>query len=63
MHFRMLGLPAERFADLFTLSVEELARAGPLGRIAGGRPPCRVSRVVTRRASIGRDRLFAGHFA
>jgi hypothetical protein len=43
MHFRIQGLPAERFTHLFTLSDEELARAGGVRRIADGPRPCRVS--------------------
>jgi Protein of unknown function (DUF1203) len=43
MHFRIQGLPAESFAHLFTLSDEELARAGGVRRIADGPRPCRVS--------------------
>ena len=43
MHFRIQGLPAERFTQLFTLSDEELARAGGVRRIADGPRPCRVS--------------------
>jgi hypothetical protein len=43
MHFRIRGLPAEQFAHLFTLSDEELARAGAVRRIADGPRPCRIS--------------------
>jgi hypothetical protein len=43
MHFRIQGLPAEKFAHLFTLSDEELARAGGERRIADGPRPCRIS--------------------
>jgi Protein of unknown function (DUF1203) len=43
VHFRIQGLPAERFAHLFTLSDAELARAGAVRRIADGPRPCRVS--------------------
>ena len=43
MHFRIQGLPAERFAHLFTFSDEELVRAGAVRRIADGPRPCRVS--------------------
>jgi Protein of unknown function (DUF1203) len=43
MHFRIQGLPAESFAHLFTLSDEELARAGAVRRIADGPRPCRIS--------------------
>ena len=41
--FSLRGLPAERFAHLFTFSDEELARAGAVRRIADGPRPCRVS--------------------
>jgi Protein of unknown function (DUF1203) len=43
MHFRIQGLPAEKFAHLFTLSDDELARAGAVRRIADGPRPCRIS--------------------
>jgi hypothetical protein len=43
MHFRIRGLPAEKFAHLFTLSDEELAQAGAVRRIADGPRPCRIS--------------------
>jgi Protein of unknown function (DUF1203) len=43
MHFRIQGLPAEKFAHLFTLSDEELAQAGAVRRIADGPRPCRIS--------------------
>jgi hypothetical protein len=43
MHFRIQGLPAEKFAYLFTLSDEELAQAGAVRRIADGPRPCRIS--------------------
>jgi hypothetical protein len=46
MSFRITGLPAEHFADLFSMSDEELARRGAVRRIADGHSPgspCRVS--------------------
>lgn len=43
MHFRIQGLPAEKFRHLFTLSDDELARAGGVRRIADGPRPCRIS--------------------
>jgi hypothetical protein len=46
MHFRIRGLPAERFAPLFALSDQELAQQGAVRRIADARNPgypCRVS--------------------
>ncbi len=46
MSFRIKGLPAEHFADLFTLSDEALASRGAVRRIADERTPgypCRVS--------------------
>jgi hypothetical protein len=46
MHFRIRGLPAEKFAPLFALSDAELAARGAVRRIADGREPgypCRVS--------------------
>ena len=46
MSFRITGLPAERFAHLFTLSDPELAAQGAVRRTADGRMPgypCRQS--------------------
>jgi hypothetical protein len=45
MDFRITGLPAEQFTELFTLSDEELAGRGALRTTADGRSgyPCRVS--------------------
>lgn len=43
--FRILGLPAERFAPLFAMSDRELAVHRAVRRVADARPgfPCRVS--------------------
>ncbi len=45
MGFRITGLPAEKFAGLFSLTDEELAARGAVRRIADAKPgyPCRVS--------------------
>jgi hypothetical protein len=46
MSYRITGLPAAHFADLFAMSDEELARRGAVRRIADARVPgypCRVS--------------------
>jgi hypothetical protein len=43
MSFRIQGLPAERFADLFDLSDQELQARGAVRQIADGTPPCRIS--------------------
>jgi hypothetical protein len=43
MHFRIQGLPAEKFSHLFTLSDDELAQAGAVRCTADGPRPCRVS--------------------
>ena len=46
MSFRITGLPAEKFAPLFSLSDSELAERGAVRRIADDRQPgypCRVS--------------------
>jgi hypothetical protein len=51
MTFRISGLAAEQFADLFVLSDEELAARGALRRIADARTPgypCRVSLTDSR---------------
>lgn len=45
MSFRITGLPAEPFRELFALSDAELATRGALRRIADAKPgfPCRIS--------------------
>jgi hypothetical protein len=43
MNYRIVGLPAEKFAHLFTLSDSDLAAAGGVRRIADYPYPCRVS--------------------
>jgi len=43
MSFRIRGLPAEPFADLFTLTDEQLKSRGATRRIAEGNSPCRIS--------------------
>ncbi len=46
MSFRITGLPAEKFRDLFELSDEQLATQGAVRRIADARSPgypCRIS--------------------
>src|SRR5262249_20030393 len=45
MSFRITGLPADTFADMFLLSDAELAARGALRRIADAKPgyPCRLS--------------------
>ena len=51
MSFRISGLPAEHFAQLFDLSDEELATHGAVRRIADARTPgypCRVSLTDSR---------------
>jgi hypothetical protein len=51
MSFRISGLAAEQFADLFVLSDQELAARGALRRIADARTPgypCRVSLTDSR---------------
>ena len=42
-HFRIQGLPAERFTHLFALSDEALKEHGAVRRIADGPRPCRIS--------------------
>lgn len=43
MSFRIQGLPAESFAELFTLSDEELRARRAVRQIADGNRPCRIS--------------------
>ncbi len=50
-HFRIIGLPAEQFAPLFTMSEAELAANGAVRRIADDRVPgypCRISLTDSR---------------
>jgi hypothetical protein len=43
MHFRIQGLPAEKFTPLFALSEDELRQHGAVRQIADGPRPCRIS--------------------
>jgi hypothetical protein len=43
MSFRISGLPAEPFTELFALSDEELRTRGAVRRIADSNYPCRIS--------------------
>jgi len=43
MSFRITGLPAEHFAELFSLSDAALAERGAVRRIAESNAPCRIS--------------------
>jgi hypothetical protein len=43
MSFRISGLPAEHFAELFDLSDDELKARGAVRRIASDNSPCRIS--------------------
>lgn len=43
MSFRIQGLPAEPFVELFALSDEELRARCAIRQIANGRRPCRIS--------------------
>lgn len=43
MSFRITGLPAERFADLFGLSDDDLKARNVIRRTAAHNAPCRVS--------------------
>lgn len=43
MSFRIRGLPAEQFAELFALSDEALKARGGVRRTAEGHSPCRIS--------------------
>lgn len=43
MGFRISGVPAAQFADLFCLSDEALATRGAVRQIAGDGTPCRIS--------------------
>jgi hypothetical protein len=48
MTFRILGLPAEDFTDLFGLSDLDLAALGGVRRTVDGKYPCRVSLTDSR---------------
>src|SRR5262245_27508669 len=43
MTFRIRGLPAEQFAELFDLSDADLASRGAVRRVADASYPCRIS--------------------
>jgi Protein of unknown function (DUF1203) len=43
MSFRITGLPAEPFAELFSLSDDELRERGAVRKVADGGHPCRIS--------------------
>ena len=43
MTFRITGLPAEPFANLFAMPDSQLAAHGALRKIADGPHPCRIS--------------------
>jgi hypothetical protein len=58
MTFRITGLPAERFAHLFTLSDDELAAQGAVRRTADGPYPCRVSLTD---ASVGDELILMNY--
>lgn len=60
MHFRMLGLPAERFADLFALSAIELSARAALRRRADRKPgfPCRLGLTD---AEVGDEVILVNH--
>jgi hypothetical protein len=61
MSFRITGLPAADFTDLFRLSDEELASRGAVRRIADGRTPGYPCRVSLTDASEGDDLLLINY--
>jgi len=61
MNFRITGLPAERFAPLFSLSDAELAAQGAVRRIADGRSPGYPCRVSLTDSSPGEELLLVNY--
>lgn len=61
MSFRITGLPAADFTDLFRLSDEELASRGAVRRIADGRTPGYPCRVSLTDASEGDELLLINY--
>jgi hypothetical protein len=60
MNFRISGLPAASFADLFSLSDRQLAERGAVRRVAATKPgfPCRISLTD---ADVG-DEVILAHY-
>ena len=60
MHFRISGLPAAPFTELFTLSDQQLAERGAVRRVAMSKPgfPCRISLTD---AEVG-DEVILAHY-
>lgn len=60
MSFRITGLPLATFADLFTLTDEQLAVRGAVRRIAATKPgfPCRISLTD---AEVGDEVILVHH--
>jgi hypothetical protein len=60
MSFRILGLPPQSFADLFSLSDAELAQRHALRRVVDEKPgyPCRISLTD---AEIGADVILVNY--
>jgi Protein of unknown function (DUF1203) len=61
MSFRITGLPAADFTDLFRLSDEELASRGAVRRLADGRTPGYPCRVSLTDSSEGDELLLLNH--
>ena len=61
MSFRISGLPAKEFADLFALSDQELAVRGVVRRIADARSPGYPCRVSLTDSQPGDELLLVNH--
>ena len=61
MNFRITGLPAERFAPLFSLSDAELTAHGAVRRIADRRSPGYPCRVSLTDSSPGEELLLVNY--
>ncbi len=61
MMFRITGLPAELFADLFALSDAELAARGAVRRIADDRNPGYPCRISLTDSQAGDDLILVNH--
>jgi hypothetical protein len=61
MHFRITGLPAEKFAHLFDLSDAELAAQGAVRRTADARTPGYPCRVSLTDSQAGDELILVNH--
>jgi hypothetical protein len=61
MHFRITGLPAEKFTHLFDLTDAELAAQGAVRRIADARMPGYPCRISLTDSQAGDELILVNH--